>query len=49
MDKLTISYEEFPEENICVLTVARGDKAINMFYGNEAKELYHKLITVKEE
>ena len=48
MDKLAITYEEFPEENIRVLTVARGDEAINMFYGNEAKGLYNKLIKIKE-
>ena len=42
---LTISYETFDEENVKVLTVAEGDTAINMFYGDEAEELYEKLIT----
>lgn len=43
-DKLTIEYEEFPEDGITVLTVARGDEAIKMFQGDVAKFLYNSLI-----
>lgn len=42
-DNLTIAYEEFPEEDVIVLTVGRGDEAIWMFYGNEAKAIYRLL------
>ena len=42
-DKLTVSYEEFPEEDIKVLTVAKGDEAVFMCHGDEATDLYLKL------
>ena len=45
-DTLTVEYEEFEElsntEN-AVLTISRGDEAINMFYGNDAKRIYELL------
>ena len=47
-DNLTISYEEFPEEGIKVLTVARGEEAIEMFEGDLAVVLY-RLLTGKGE
>lgn len=42
-DKLTVSYEEFLEEGIKVLTVAKGDEAVFMCHGAEATDLYLKL------
>ena len=42
-DNLTISYEEFPEENITVLTVSKGDEAIWTFRGGEAQAIYRLL------
>ena len=42
-DNLTISYEEFPEEEITVLTVGKGDEAICMFHDEEAKAIYRLL------
>ena len=47
-NNLTISYEEFPEEGIKVLTVARGEEAIEMFEGDLAVVLY-RLLTGKGE
>lgn len=44
IDNLTISYEEFPEDGIKVLTVGRGDEAIKMFEGGLARALYNLLI-----
>lgn len=43
-DNLNISYEEFPKEGIKVLTVGRGDEAIGILVGTEAKALYSVLI-----
>lgn len=43
LDKLNISFEVFPEENIKVLTVARGDEAIEMFTDTEAVVIYQIL------
>lgn len=43
-DILTISYEEFPEENIKVLTVSRGDEAIHMLHDEVAEFMYKALI-----
>lgn len=53
-DKLTISYEEFPVEGIKVLTISRGDEAINMWTDYVAETMYRILlgeneITVSEE
>ena len=48
VDNLTISYEEFPEEDIKVLTVGRGDEAIRMFEGSAA-ELIYRMLTRQEE
>ena len=46
IDTLTVEYEEFEElsntENV-VLTISRGDEAINMFYSNDAKRIYELL------
>lgn len=42
-DKLTIEYEEFPEENITVLTVSKGDEAIWNFHDGEARAIYRLL------
>lgn len=48
---LTIEYEEFEDIGTKVLTVvdSEKDEALNMFNGNEAEELYNKLITVVEQ
>lgn len=43
VDNLTISYEEFPEERLIVLTVGKGDEAIWMFHDEEAKAIYRLL------
>ena len=47
--KLEVSYEIFVEENITVLSVIdpEKDEVLNMFYDNEATELYERLIKVK--
>ena len=45
-DTLTVEYEEFEElkdDENAVLTISRGDEAINMFYGNDAKRIYELL------
>lgn len=48
---LTIEYEVFEEFGLKVLTVADSskDEALNMFDGDEAEELFNKLITVVEQ
>ena len=43
-DTLSINYEEFPEENIKVLTVSRGDEAIHMLRDEVAEFMYKALI-----
>ena len=43
-EKLTINYEEFPEEGIKVLTVSKGDEALHMIYDDEAEKVYHMLL-----
>lgn len=47
---LTIEYEEFEDLGTKVLTVvdSEKDEALNMFHGNEAEELFNKLVTVVE-
>ena len=47
--KLMVAYEEFPEENVTVLSVIdqEKDEVLNMFYDDEAKELYEKLMEVE--
>ena len=47
---LTIEYEVFEDLNTKVLTVvdSNKDEALNIFHGDEAEELYSKLITVVE-
>lgn len=42
-DRLTIAYEEFPEEGLTVLTVGKDDEAIWMFHDEEAKAIYRLL------
>lgn len=44
VDVLTISYEEFPEENITVMTVGRGDEALWMFHDEQAKRIHRLLL-----
>lgn len=44
-DILTISYEEFEEEGIASLTVARGEEALFMFGGQDAKIVREMLLT----
>ena len=46
-DTLTINYGVFTEEGIVVLTVSKGDKAVQMFQGEEATDLYLKLSGVE--
>lgn len=45
---LTIEYEEFKDLKTKVMSVvdSEKDEVINMFHGDEAEELYNKLITV---
>ena len=44
-DILTINYEEFEEEGIAALTVARGEEALFMFTGKDAKIVREMLLT----
>lgn len=44
LDKLNITYEEFPEDDLVVMTVGRGDEAIEMFTGDLAILLHNVLI-----
>ena len=51
MDRVsTIEYEEFKDLGTKVLSVvdSEKDEVLNMFHGDEAEELYNKLITVVE-
>ena len=43
-DTLTIEYEEFPEDDITVLSVSRGDECLWMFEGKEARRIYKLLL-----
>ena len=47
---LTIEYEVFEDLGIKVMSVvdSEKDEVLNMFHGDEAEELYNKLITVVE-
>ena len=47
---LTIEYEEFEDLETKVMSIvdSEKDEVLNMFYGDEAEELYNKLITVAE-
>lgn len=42
-DVLTIEYEEFPDEDIIVLSISRGNEVIWMFEGIEARRIYKLL------
>lgn len=44
-DILTINYEEFEEEGIVSLTVCRGEEALFMFGGQDAKIVREMLLT----
>lgn len=44
-DILTINYEEFEEEGIAALTVCRGEEALFMFGGQDAKIVREMLLT----
>lgn len=47
---LTIEYEEFKDLGTKVMSIvdSEKDEVLNMFHGDEAEELYNKLITVVE-
>ena len=47
---LTIEYEEFEDLETKAMSVvdSEKDEVLNMFYGDEAEELYNKLIMVVE-
>ena len=47
---LTIEYEKFEDLGTKVMSIVDGEKdeVLNMFHGEEAEELYNKLITVVE-
>lgn len=47
---LTIEYEEFEDLGTKVLSVVNSEKdeVLNIFHGDEAEELYNKLIAVIE-
>ena len=47
---LTIEYEEFEDLETKVMSIvdSEKDEVLNMFHGDEAEELYNKLITVVE-
>ena len=51
LKKLQISYEVFEEENITVLSVIdpEKDEVLNMFYDEEADEMFHKLTEVEDD
>lgn len=41
--KLTIEYEEFPDENIKVLAVSKNDETVNIFKDEQARAIYRLL------
>ena len=45
---LTIEYEEFEDLETKVMSIvdSEKDEVLNMFHGDEAEELYNKLITL---
>ena len=45
---LTIEYEEFEDLETKVMSIvdSEKDEVLNIFHGDEAEELYNKLITV---
>lgn len=45
VDNLTISYEEFPDLGIKVLTISRGDEALWQYRDEDAEFLYKILIS----
>ena len=47
---LTIEYEEFEDLGTKVMSIvdSEKDEVLNIFHGDEAEELYNKLITVVE-
>ena len=54
LDTLNVVFEEFPVEGIKVLTISRGDEAINMWTDYVAETMFRILlgeneITVSEE
>ena len=48
---LTIEYEEFEDLETKVMSIvdSEKDEVLNIFHGDEAEELYNKLITVVEQ
>ena len=42
-EKLTIYYEEFPEDDIKVLSVKKGNEIVVMIQGDAAAQLYRVL------
>ena len=48
-DRLTIDYEEFPEEGVKVLTVSRKGEALTMFHDDTAEIVYNLLLGTLEE
>lgn len=48
LDTLNVVYEEFPIEGLKVLTISRGDKAINMWTGYVAETMYRILLGENE-
>lgn len=49
--RLMVAYEVFEEENIKVLSVIEPEKdeVLNMFYDEEADEMYKKLTVVEDD